>query len=308
MSRRHVIMILFLGLISGLIATVAASRYMSKVRPSVAVNAPPPKLDPVVIAKVNVDKGVKLKKVDLEISKWPPPLVPPSAIRNIKVAVNRVTLMRLTKGEPLLASKLAPVGSSPGLASFISPGMRGVTVRVNDVIGVAGFLLPGSRVDVLTTLDVTRQTDESDTRARRKKITLTKVVLQDVEVLAIGSSIEDSGGGKKGRSKLAKSVSVVTLLVTPIQAESLTLASAQGQLLLALRNNLDKSPIQTPGVTASQLIFGGPPVVPLKKLKKSSKGDSTPSPQLPRRIEVIRGGKRARESLTLQPKVGGTKK
>ncbi len=303
MSKRHVIMILFLGLISGLIATVAASRYMSKVRPSVAVNAPPPKLDSVVIAKVNVDKGVKLKTVDLEISKWPPPLVPPSAIRNIKVAVNRVTLMRLTKGEPLLASKLAPVGSSPGLASFISPGMRGVTVRVNDVIGVAGFLLPGSRVDVLTTLDVTRQTDESDPRAR-KKITLTKVVLQDVEVLAIGSSRE--GGG--GVSKLAKTVSVVTLLVTPIQAESLTLASAQGQLLLALRNNLDKSPIQTPGVTASQLIFGGPPVVPLKKLKKSSKGDSTPSPQVPRRIEVIRGGKRARESLTLQPKVGGTKK
>ncbi len=304
MSRRHVIMILFLGLISGLIATVAASRYMSKVRPSVAVNAPPPKLDSVVIAKVNVDKGVKLKKVDLEISKWPPPLVPPSAIRNIKVAVNRVTLMRLTKGEPLLASKLAPVGSSPGLASFISPGMRGVTVRVNDVIGVAGFLVPGSRVDVLTTLDVIRQTDDSDTRARRKKITLTKVVLQDVEVLAIGSSRE-SGGGV---AKLAKTVSVVTLLVTPIQAESLTLASAQGQLLLALRNNLDKSPIQTPGVTASQLIFGGPPVVPPKKLKKSSKGDSTPSPQLPRRIEVIRGGKRARESLTLQPKVGGTKK
>lgn len=299
MNRKRAVFILLLGLVAGLIATVGASRYMSKGGTG-APSRPAAELAPVVIAKSNVPEGEKLKKSDLGVVSWPASVVLPSAVRKIEDAENRVTLARLIKGEPVLASKLAPLGTSPGLSSLIRAGMRGVTVRVNDVIGVAGFLLPGSRVDVLITIEVAR-------RAGRPN-TVTKMVLQNIKVLAVGSRTITSGEGPRGKKPIK--VSVVTLLVTPTQAERLTLASTRGQILLALRNNLDSAAVDTPGITPPELLFGDvpPPPEPKPKVKEAKMAPKPSLRPLRRHIEVIRGGEKSRESWAQQLQNGGARR
>ncbi|MFQ6117626.1 MAG: Flp pilus assembly protein CpaB, partial [Candidatus Bipolaricaulia bacterium] len=243
MTRKRVLVIVLLGLISGLIAAVGASRHLSKIENG-AGGKPPPKLETVVVAKTSVAQGERLRREDVEATSWPASVVPPSAFRRVEEVQDRVTSVRLIKGEPILAGKLAPAGSSPGLSALVSPGMRGVTVRVNDVSGVAGFLVPGSRVDVVTTIDVDREKGSTST--------VSKVILQDVKVLAVGQRTEPNGNKPK-------KASAVTLLVSPAQAERLALASTRGTIQLALRSTPDRSASYTRGVTPPQLIYGSPP-------------------------------------------------
>src|SRR5262249_39006882 len=153
---------------------------------------------------------------------WPADVVPTGAFSDPKEIVGRGLVLSVARHEPLLPSKLAGAGAGAGLPPAIPDGMRALSVRVNDVIGVAGYGLPGTRVDVVATIEP---------NSNHPDIT-SKIVLTNVQVLAAGTKIENDQQGKP------ISVSVVTLLVNPVEAERLTMASTEGKIQLALRNPL----------------------------------------------------------------------
>ncbi len=153
--------------------------------------------------------------------------------------MGRGVISPIVQNEPILSAKLASKEAGVGLPPIIPPGMRAVSVRVNDVVGVAGYVLPGTRVDVVATVNPTQQ--QTDVTS--------KVVLTNVQVLASGTKIEQDGD--KGKPM---EVSVVTLLVDPSESERLTLASTEGKIQLALRNPLDKTAPVTAGVRPAALL------------------------------------------------------
>ncbi len=176
--------------------------------------------------------------------------------------------------ESFAPKKVVNLVSAPGLAPRIPEGMRAVTVQMDEVIGVAGFLSPGSRVDVLATMEVPQR----DGPPR----TVSKTILQNVTVLTIGERTETSDGGER-------KVSIVTLLVSPEEAEGLTLGSTKGAIRLALRNDQDVTSTRTRGITATRLIRGRTtPAAPRPK--------TAPKPP-PLEIEVIRGAERTIETV-----------
>jgi pilus assembly protein CpaB len=188
--------------------------------------------------------------------------------------------------EPITESKLAPIEAGAGLTPAIPDGMRAVSVRVNDVVGVAGFVVPGTRVDVMTTLQGTPSGD-----------TLTRVVVSDVQVLTAGTLYDQ----QKSRDGQPIPTSVVTLLLTPPDAERVTLAAAEGQIMLTLRNPLDRKPTETNGARTSGL-FGPAPEPP--KVVRAPTGRQTvvlpPAPPKPveptiYKVETIRAAQRREE-------------
>lgn len=170
--------------------------------------------------------------------------VPKDAIRDRKDAIGRGVISEIYEGEPVFDSRLAPKGSGGGLAATIPTGMRACAVKVDEVVGVAGFATPGMRVDVLAVGNPTGQSSNAGT--------LTKTVLQNIQVLSAGTDIQKDEEGKP------KQVQVVNLLVTPEQAEALSLVSNQLKIQLVLRNPLDTKIAQVP-VTDMSTLFGGAP-------------------------------------------------
>ena len=164
--------------------------------------------------------------------------LPPGYFTDKARVVNRGVVVPMVASETVLEGKLAPQGAGAGLSPVIPPGMRAVSVKVDEVIGVAGFVLPGTRVDVLVTV-----TPDED-----QEVSITKQVLQNVQVLAAGESIEKDREGKP------KTVTVITLLVAPEDAEKLTLAATEGQIQLALRNTLDVDSVTTTGSDIKSLV------------------------------------------------------
>ncbi len=172
--------------------------------------------------------------------------VPPGMIQDAKAAIGRGVVSDLYAGEPILESRLAAVGSGGGLAATIPPGMRACAVKVDEVVGIAGFATPGMRVDVLvsgTPPGATNPTDGPQVRT----------LLQNIEVKSAGTDIEKDAQGKP------QQVQVVNLLVTPEQAESLSLASGQTRIQLVLRNPLDTQIAHPPGNGVGNLFSGGRP-------------------------------------------------
>lgn len=198
----------------------------------------------VVVAVRELDVGVTIRPEDVKAAKLPAPSVPQGSFARVEEVVGRPVTSKILAGEPVLARRLAERGSGFGLAPIIPVGMRAVSVRVNDVANVAGFALPGMRVDVLATL---RPQGEEGPR--------TTTVLQNILVLSAGQQLQPDASGKP------INVPVVTLLVTPEQAETLTLASNEGRIQLVLRNAGDKEVQKTPGKVLAEL-YGAPrPVV-----------------------------------------------
>lgn len=228
---------------------------------------------PVVVAAADLALGVELRREDLRVIAWPADAVPAGSFRDPQEVVGRGLIQPVARNETVLPSKLAPVGAGAGLPPVIPEGMRAVSVRVNDVIGVAGYVLPGTRVDVVATVSPTNQQTDMTS----------KVVLTNVLVLAAGTRIER--GVDEGKPI---SVSVVTLLVAPADAERLTLASTEGKIQLALRNPLDATAPPTPGVRPAVLLGYAPPRPALRPAAR-------PAPPPPPTVEIIRGDKRAQE-------------
>jgi len=240
------------------------------------------------VAASSLDLGAALRAEDLRTINWPSEAVPAGTFNNPQELVGRGLIQPVSQNEPLMTSKLAPVGAGAGLPPMIPDGMRAVSVRVNDVIGVAGYVLPGSKVDVLVTVSPTNQSTDMTS----------KVILNNVTVLTAGTRIERD----VEKDNKPVSVSVVTLLVDPLQSEALTLASTEGKIQLALRNPLDKTMPPTPGIRPAILL--GQSSAPRAAVAVGRVASRRPAaaaapvvaaPEPLPTIEIIRGDKRAHE-------------
>ncbi len=230
----------------------------------------------VVVANANLSLGRQLRREDLAEIDWPKSAVPEGAFESRDAIVDRGLIVSVVKNEAILPSKLASKEAGSGLPPIIPPGKRALSVRVNEVIGVAGYVLPGTRVDVVATANPTTRSEDITT----------KVVLQNVEVLAAGTRLEqDTPDGKPMQ------VTVVTLLVTPEDSERLTLASTEGKIQLALRNPMDTATLVTPGIKPGVLLGSAAPRTYVAR--KAVPGQPAPPPPPPPSVEVIKGDKRS---------------
>jgi len=269
---------LAVALASGGVAALLAMRYLRQ--QAVPVLAPPKKGD-LIIAARPLGLGTVLVDADVKTIEWTGASLPVGYATSKADVVGRGVMSPLAENEPILDGKLAPRGAGGGLPVIIDTGKRALTMRVNDVSGVAGFVTPNTRVDVLLTIADKVNTDGE---------AATRIIMQDVRALAAGQSIQPDKDGKP------VSVGVVTFLVTPEQAETLALASQQGSLQLALRNMMDTSRVKTTGTRVSALL-GGPigravarrPIVTRTGPAPAAVAAPQPSQTV---IEVYRGGAR----------------
>lgn len=269
---------LAVALASGGVAALLAMRYLRQ--QAVPVLAPAKKGDLIIAARPLL-MGTVLADADVKTIEWTGAALPVGYATSKADVIGRGVMSPLAENEPILEGKLAPRGAGGGLPVIIDTGKRALTMRVNDVSGVAGFVTPNTRVDVLLTID-----DKVNTGGE----TATRIIMQDVRALAAGQSIQPDKDGKP------VSVGVVTFLVTPEQAETLALASQQGSLQLALRNMMDTTRVKTFGTRVSALLGGpiGKPVVrrigpPRERAAPAAVAAPQPSQTV---IEVYRGGAR----------------
>ncbi len=196
----------------------------------------------VAVAKADISLGGRVTPELVSMVDWPASSVPPGAFTDPKLLETRVARASILRGEPIMESKLAPPGTTGGLSAVVADGKRAMTVRVNDVVGVAGFALPGNFVDILV------NTQEEGTKSNgNKEKPISKIVLERILVLAIAQ--ESSRDETK-----PKVVNAVTLELTPIQAEKLDLARSVGTLSLVLRNQIETTPVNTEGATKASLL------------------------------------------------------
>jgi len=262
---------LVLALTSGVVAALLALRYLRE-RTTPLMAAEPRRASIVLVAR-SLPVGAVLGERDLKMVSWPAEAVPGGYIRSIKDAVGRGVITPVAENEPLLEAKVSTKDAGGGLPIIIRDGMRAISVRVDEVIGVAGFVLPGTRVDVLLTLDKNAERPQS----------ITKTLLQNVQTLAAGQSVTRDKEGKP------QTVTVITLLVSPENAELLTLATKEGRLQLALRNQLDTLPVATGGARADKL---SPSAQPASNRPQRTRTATPTSRANPTVVEGYRGGER----------------
>jgi pilus assembly protein CpaB len=196
----------------------------------------------VALATKDLEVGTVLKEDDVKVSDWPG-AVPLGSTNQVKDIIGRGVITAIFAKEPVIASRLAPKGAGGGMAAMIPPGMRAVAVRVNEVVGVAGFVVPGMHVDVLIS--------GTSPGSNANLGTLTQTLLQNVEVLSAGQDFKKDSEGKPIM------VQVINMLVTPTQAEQLSLASSTTSIQLVLRNPLDHEIAKTPGTALQHLFSNG---------------------------------------------------
>jgi pilus assembly protein CpaB len=288
MNKKAVI-ILGLALVFGAISAVLVSRVLKGQAELSAMG----KAENIVVAASSISIGQRITPDQVRLEEWPKRILPDGVVKDLTQVVDRVSLDEVAIGEPILKSRLASEGSAAGLSAVIPPGMRAMTVKVDEVIGVAGFVSPSTYVDVVATA-MRSGLEESASR----------VVLQHVKVLASGKQVENKDGGPV-------EVKTVTLLVTLDQAEVLALASHAGKLQLVMRNSVDEEEVPTTGVNTAAL-FGGqmrnrlaptePQSKPVAKSKptlaKTGPVKETPPPPKPVTVELLRGVERT--SVTFQ--------
>lgn len=268
-------------LIIGLAAAVVVAFFIStlvyrQLKKASAVR--PAVTQQIVVAAEPLQVGARLDASNLRTISWPADEPINGMFAKIEDCAGRAVITPVAENEPILEGKLAPKGSGAGLPATIPQGMRALSVAVNDVVGVAGFVVPGTMVDVL----VTGQTSGGRTGQ------ITKTILEDVPVLAAGQKIEQDREGKP------QTVPVVTLLVSPEDADKLTMASTQGKIQLALRNTVDTKVMAPPPVLQDAL-FSGPEPVQVKSVGGHRVVRKAPPPY---EVEVITGTKK--ETKTFQ--------
>jgi pilus assembly protein CpaB len=244
----------------------------------------------IVAAAKDLSTGVPLTAGDLTMISWPDNVPLNGSIKKIEDTVGRPLIQSVAAKQPLLERDLAAPGSGYGLSGKIPPGMRATAVRSNDIVGVAGFLYPGSHVDVVATYTMPGGQPGTQT------------VLQDVEVLSTGTSVEPDPQGKP------QTVNVVTLLLTPENSQKLLLASAQGSIQFVLRSGVDREVVQIPPTKIEQLLAGSVPPPPPPPPKPAPRPVAqarvvapvvvppvAPAPKAPEPhvIEVIQGNQRS---------------
>lgn len=238
----------------------------------------------VVVAANDIPVGKKMDENDIKVIRFNADTLPPNFIRDRTKVVGRGAVLPMARGEFILPNKLAGENAGAGLPGMIPPGMRAVSVRVNDVVAVAGFVQPGTRVDVLLTGNPSSGGDQQTT-----------TVLKNVLVLATGQRLERSSNGE------AVTAPVDTLLVSPDDAQKLTLASSQGRIQLALRNPLDTKQDELAGVNTTSLYRGGGPPIPSAPVAPRPRvvhkaPEVAPAPTK-YSVEVIRGNKKEEQTF-----------
>lgn len=238
MRNKRLLIAIAAAVVFGLIAAVSVSRYLANAQ------AYTRNLNNVVIAKVEIPVGSRIIAEQLTVAQFPRSVAPDGTFAKIdEHLIGRVAVVRIGAREPVTESRLAPIGSAAGLSSVIPEGYRAMNVRVDDVVGISGFIMPNTLVDVVVVID---PPDNDNNRER-----VSKIVLQNIKVLANGQNLD-----KPKNEKEAERVRTVTLQVTPEQAEKLALASSEGRLQLVMRNSIDQGDEVTPGASKRTLLSG----------------------------------------------------
>ncbi len=293
MRNKRFFFVLAGALIFGLLAAVSVSRYLS------SAQAYTKNLNRVAVAKVAIPVGTKIIPEQVMMVQFPKESTPDGTFEVPEKLTDRVAVVNIAAREPITESRLAPQGTAGGLSAVIPEGYRAMTVKVDDVVGISGFIMPGTLVDVVVVI----RPDDSSAQGP-----ISKIVLQNIKVLANGQNID-----KPENQRDANSVKVVTLLVTPEQAEKLALASSEGRLQLVMRNSIDQGDEQTTGVNKRGLLTGEhatpPPdpgslkseqpkpvsrsFAPRPRVQPEAKPAPAAPPQAPRTsVEMIEGAKR----------------
>jgi pilus assembly protein CpaB len=299
MRNKRLIIALLAAITFGLIAAVSVKQYLLSAQ---AFN----RTNEVVVAKVAIPIGSRIIAEQLTTAQFPADVTPEGAISKIDAnLIDRVVITAISPRDPITESKLAPVGSLGGLSSVIPEGYRAMTVKVDDVVGVSGFIMPGTLVDIVVVIQPPKGTANEEM--------ISKIVLQNIKVLASGQNIDKP----KNDREVERSIKAVTLQVTPEQAEKLALASSEGKLQLVMRNSVDQADEQTSGANKRTLLSGeramlvpdpginsnstpkaAPTsprrIAPRPVVKETAPAPKTSQPPTPPRptVEVIKGGKK----------------
>ena len=264
MRNKRFFIVLAGALLFGLLAAVSVSRYLS------SAQAYTKNLNSVAVAKVAIPLGTKIIPEQLMVVQFPKESIPDGAFDTLENLTGRVAVVNIAPREPVTEARLAPVGTAGGLSAVIPEGYRAMTVKVDDVVGISGFIMPGTLVDVVVVIDPAEKVGMQDP--------ISKIVLQNIKVLANGVNIDQPEDQRE-----ANSVKAVTLLVTPEQAEKLALASSEGKLQLVMRNSIDQGDEQTKGINKRGLL-GGDRAIPAPE--PGSLKSEQPEKPAPRRVRV----------------------
>lgn len=277
---------LLIGVAIALVIGIIASRYVYRELKQASAQKPMP-ISHIVVAAQPMALGTPLTKKALRLVAWPKNEPLAGSFSRIEDCVGRSLITPVAQNEPILEQKLAPKAAGVGLPAAIPEGMRAVSVRVDDVVGVSGFAMPGTMVDVMVTGQPTGGTDS-----------VTRTILEDVRVLAAGQAVEQDKEGKP------KTVSVVTLLLTPEQADQLTMASTEGRIHLSLRNTIDTKITNPPPVFKTPLLLGGASTPHYGRggggHSRRRARPSKPEGPAPYVVEVIRGNKKSDQTFPTQ--------
>jgi pilus assembly protein CpaB len=260
MRNKRFFIVLVGALIFGVLAAVSVSKYLS------SAQAYTKNLNKVAVAKVAIPLGSKIIPEQIMVVQFPKESTPDGAYDSAEKLAGRVAVVNIAAREPITELRLAAEGTAAGLSAIIPEGYRAMTVKVDDAAGISGFIQPGTLVDVVVTID-----PEGNSRQNP----ISKIVLQNIKVLASGQNID-----KPEDEREAKSVKAVTLQVTPEQAEKLALAASEGKLQLVMRSQIDQGNEETPGVDKRNLLNGDKamPVPDPGSLKSEQpKGEAKPA-------------------------------
>ncbi len=291
MRNKRFLIVLAGALLFGLLAAVSVSRYLS------SAQAYTKNLNRVAVARVAIPVGTKIVSEQVTVVQFPKESTPDGAFDSPEKLAGRVAVTNIAAREPITESRLAPEGTAAGLSAVIPEGYRAMTVKVDDVVGISGFIMPGTLVDVVVVIDPEEKAGMQDP--------ISKIVLQNIKVLANGQNIDQPEDQRE-----ANSVKAVTLQVTPEQAEKLALAATEGKLQLVMRNSTDQGDEQTRGINKRTLLSGEqaqpapepgslkserPKVAPRPRPVRAHTEVKAPvaEPEKPRRsVEMIEGAKK----------------
>jgi pilus assembly protein CpaB len=269
MRNKRFLFVMIGALVFGLLAAFSVSRYLS------SAQAGSGNMTKVTIAKVDIPLGTKIIAEQVGEVEVPAGTAPDGTFESAEKLVGRVAVVNIAPREAITDAKLAPAGTEGGLTAVIPEGYRAMTVKVDDAVGVSGFIQPGALVDVVVVIDPADKGINQDP--------ISKVVLQNIKVLANGQNID-----KPKNEREATTVKAVTLQVTPEQAEKLALAANEGKLQLIMRNSTDQGDSQTVGVNKRSLLSGeraNP--IPDPGSLKSEQPEPKPAASAPRKMRVM---------------------
>jgi pilus assembly protein CpaB len=277
MNRNRLLMIGFIALaIAGLVSLAVYKNLQSNRSGNQAPG------EEILVAADDLQVGTKIEEKDIKFVHFPSADLPTGVFHIKNKVIGRGVVAPISRGEFVLTSKLAGENAGSGLPSLIPPGMRAVSVRVNDTTSVSGFVLPGTRVDVLLTGSPQGSSEPQTT-----------TVLENVAVIATGQRLERNSAGDP------QTTPVITLLVSPDDAQKLTLASNQGHIQLALRNPMDTRQEELAAARSSSLYKIAPPaaVTPAPSRPKRAAAPIAPPPPAVFTVEVYKGDKKEEDKF-----------